>query len=226
MSKCIAVIEDDENLRNSLVDYLELEGYQVFSFELLEQAQCWLSANQVDLILLDIMLPDGNGYQFSRWLEQNSNALVLMLTARSMEQDIIEGFVSGADDYVTKPYRISELLLRIKALLKRQQPKQAAQDTTVINGFDVNWQLREVNHQGSALHLTKTAFDILQHLYSQCNQVCSREQILDKVWGENVYVDNRTIDNFISVLKKQLNLQPGQHYYIKTVRGVGYSMIR
>lgn len=225
MPNRLLLVEDDENLRTTLADNLELEGYEVVECALVEQAKDWLSANSADLVVLDIMLPDGDGYQLCQWIRQRADVLVLMLTARNLEKDVVEGFDAGADDYVSKPYRSAELLARIKALLRRKQTP-ITRNLTTINGFDVDWQLRQVTRQSRVVHLTKTAFDILAHLFANLGSICSREQILDEVWGKNVYVDNRTIDNFVYNLKKQMAFGDGPDYQIKTVRGVGYSLVK
>ncbi|WP_068545845.1 response regulator transcription factor [Thalassotalea crassostreae] len=223
MAKHILIIEDDKNLRQTLADNLELDGYIVDQIELVAQAKQWLSSNSVDLVILDIMLPDGNGYELGQWITSNTDALILMLTARSLDNDVIEGFVAGADDYVTKPYRSQELLLRIKALLRRQK-RIDCQQKVDINGYLVDFDLREIRQNDRQIHLTKTAFDILHFLHTNLNKSCGREEILQKVWG-NVYIDNRTVDNFISNLKRQLNLTDKQRFQIKTIRGIGYSLV-
>ncbi|WP_444997352.1 response regulator transcription factor [Aliikangiella sp. IMCC44359] len=219
----ILVVEDDDNLRETLADNLELEGYQVESCSLVQEAQSFLTKNHVDLAVLDIMLPDGNGNDLCRWIRKKSDMLILMLTARNLEKDVIAGFISGTDDYVSKPYRASELILRIKALLRRKTPAHTNKQM-LINGFMVNWELREVFDNDIKVHLTKTAFDIFLYLFNHINEACSRESILDAVWGKDIYVDNRTIDNFVSNLKKQLKLTDNSDYQIKTIRGIGYSL--
>ena len=224
----ILVVEDDVNLSYALVDTLEIEGYQVSAVDTVAKAQTIVNENSdsITLILLDVMLPDGNGYQFCQWLKsQNYQAFVLMLTARNLDQDIVDGFVSGADDYVTKPYKSQELLLRIKALLRRGRQPMSDLSEVSLNEYKVNWSSRQVVHQGNVIHLTKTAFDLLQFLHGHANTVVSREQILNKVWGENVFVDNRTVDNFVYQLKKSMQLVEDMPCYIKSVRGVGYSLI-
>ncbi len=197
----------------------------MYSHALVKDAQQFLTDNTVDLVVLDIMLPDGNGYDLCRWIRNQMNVLILMLTARNLEKDVVEGFISGTDDYVSKPYRSSELILRIKALLRRKHIS-APKDSPDINGFKVNWELREIHKGDKKIHLTKTAFDILLYLFENINLSCSREAILNAVWGEDVYVDNRTVDNFVSNLKKQLGLTDGSEYQIKTIRGIGYSLIK
>ena len=225
MTASILIVEDDDNLREALADNLELEGYKVYTYALVEEAKLFLSKNSVDLAVLDIMLPDGNGYDLCRWIRTHNDMLILMLTARSLEKDVVEGFISGTDDYVNKPYRSSELILRIKALLKRKTASMLSKKTD-INGYQINWDLREVSIKNTEIHLTKTAFDILLYLFRHLNRSCSREDILNTVWGSDVYVDNRTVDNFVSNLKKQLNLVKGADYQLKSIRGVGYSLIK
>ncbi len=221
--KSIFIVEDDDNLRNTLVDNLELEGYKVFSCPLVEQAKQFLTNNTVDLVVLDIMLPDGDGYELCRWLRKRTDVLILMLTARNLEKNVIDGFISGTDDYLSKPYRASELLLRIKALLRRN-PIVVSSEIIDINGYQIDRDVRTVTKHNVAVHLTKTAFDILSFLIEHLNKPCSREEILTAVWGEDVYIDNRTVDNFISNLKKQLSLIQGAQYQLKTIRGIGYSL--
>jgi len=225
LSAKILIVEDDDNLRETLADNLELEGYQVFSHALVKDAQQFLANNSVDIVVLDIMLPDGNGYDLCRWIRSQTNVLILMLTARNLEKDVVEGFISGTDDYVSKPYRSSELILRIKALLRRKSVSITSESQN-FNGYQVNWSLREVYKQDTKVHLTKTAFDILLYLFEHINKPCSRENILNSVWGDDVYVDNRTVDNFVSNLKKQLCLVSGEEYQIKTIRGIGYSLVK
>ena len=225
MNKQILVVEDDENLRMSLVDNLELEGYEVFSSETVKDSKELLTTRKIDLIILDIMLPDGNGYELCQWARDKLDVLIIMLTAKGLEKDLVQGFISGTDDYMSKPYRSTELLLRIKALL-RHNSKTSTLSKQQINGFTIDWELRKVKFENKNIHLTKTAFDILSYLVNNMDKVSSRDEILNTVWGEDIYVDNRTIDNFVSNLKKQLNLINGSKYQIISIRGVGYSLIK
>jgi len=224
MPEHILIVEDDENLRFTLADHLELEGYTVDTAEDVESADRILKEHDFDLILLDIILPDGDGYTLCRQLREHSDVLILMLTARSMAKDVVQGFESGADDYLVKPYRAQELLLRIKALLRRKNTVPSS-NTVLVNGYEVDMSLRQVKNNNDLVHLTKKAFDMLEYFLKRQNKACSRDDILDQVWGESVYVDNRTVDNFVSILKKQLALTEGNPFYLKTVRGVGYAMV-
>lgn len=228
MTNAILVVEDDENLRLTLSDNLEMEGYQVYSAGSLQEARNCIQTNHIDLCILDIMLPDGNGYQFSVDIRREyPQVLILMLTARILDSDLEQGFESGADDYVNKPYRLKELLLRIKALLRRKNTSIGdVEDTSSVNGFEINWAARQISCKGESIHLTKKEFDIFSHLYRNKNSVQSRDDILTSVWGDGVYVDNRTVDNFISNLKKRLKLVEGEECYIKTIRGIGYCLTK
>jgi len=232
MNNRLLVIEDDDSLRFTLVDNLELEGYEVFSACNITQAKSVFEKHAktnhpIELIILDVMLPDGSGYELSKELRLNKqNVMILMLTARTLDSDLHEGFNSGADDYLTKPYKIAELLLRVKALLRRNSTAEIMHETALINNFEINWQRRSISKEDNEIHLTKKEFDLLTLLFNKINQPLSRDEILSHVWGEQVYVEERTVDNFISNIRKALNLNKPQMYFIKTVRGIGYSLIK
>lgn len=232
MGDKILVVEDDENLRLTLVDNLQLEGYSVESVATLAGARELLQRESVLLTILDVMLPDGSGYDFCQELRVLSpNTRVLMLTARTLNADLLLGFSAGTDDYMTKPYKLDELLARIKALMSRVGPlPETSLHVSCINGFDINWQQRTIfgvskdsNHY--EVHLTKKEFDLLSLLYLNINTPLSREKILNQVWGENLYVEERTVDNFVSNIRKILNLNISEPYFIRTIRGVGYSLV-
>ena len=226
----ILVVEDDENLRLALVDNLQLESYQVFAVDTMAAADGILTQETIELVILDIMLPDGSGYDFCQVLkEKHPTAMVLMLTARTLDNDLLTGFSVGADDYMTKPYKVAELLARVKALLSRSQSANVNHTkTSRINGFVINWQQRSITQavNSDQVHLTKKEFDLLYLLFININNPLSREKILDQVWGEGVYVEERTVDNFISVIRKALNLNEPQKFFIRTIRGIGYSLVR
>jgi len=232
MKNRLLVIEDDESLRLTLIDNLELEGYDVLSASTLSDARSILSqqndADQnIDLIVLDVMLPDGSGYDFSKEIRPtNQHVMILMLTARTLDADLQAGFKAGADDYLTKPYKIAELLLRIKALLRRGSIIEHTPASSSINGFEVDWQRHKISKQGQEAHLTKKEFDLLKLLFDNLDQPLTREQILSQVWGDEVYVEERTVDNFISNIRKVLDLNEPQTYFIKTVRSVGYALMK
>ncbi|NVJ61600.1 MAG: response regulator transcription factor [Gammaproteobacteria bacterium] len=226
MTASILIVEDDDNLRDTLTDFLELEEFTVVQSSDVASARKLLSEQSFELAILDIMLPDGNGYDLASWIrEQQIEIRLLMLTARGLERDVVEGFECGADDYVSKPYRSQELLMRIKALLRR--PVAVVDlNTSNINNRIVNWRSMTVTYNDQELHLTPRAFSILKLLINNQNEVLSRDSILNECWGKDVYVDNRTIDNFISNLKKQFDFNSENTYYIKSVRGIGYCLMK
>jgi DNA-binding response OmpR family regulator len=232
MNNRLLVVEDDESLRLTLIDNLELEGYEVFSASTIAEAKSVFSQQnaadqEIDLIVLDLMLPDGSGYDLCEEIRlNNQSVMVLMLTARTLDADLQMGFNKGADDYLTKPYKVAELLLRIKALLRRTSSTKRIVEHSLINGFEINWQKHSVSKQGQDIHLTKKELDLLKLLFDNIDLPLTRDEILSQVWGDEVYVEERTVDNFISNIRKTLNLNEPHSYFIKTVRGVGYALMK
>ncbi|MEM7017484.1 MAG: response regulator transcription factor [Pseudomonadota bacterium] len=222
MSTNILLVEDDENLRLTLQDNLEENDWQTQAVETGYEALAACEKTEFHLIILDIMLPDIDGYQVCRKLRENGcRAMILMLTARTLEEDLVRGFEAGADDYLAKPYRLKELLMRIKALLRRSGSTGTAEENTSFQGITLDHRARKViDAQGQPVELTPKEFDLLAFFLARPNQALSRDAILDAVWGKGVIVDVRTVDNFVSNIKKKLNLQEN----IKTVRGVGYRL--
>jgi DNA-binding response OmpR family regulator len=225
----ILIVEDDENLRMALEDNLEDEGYDVTAVANGKDAIAALIRGGIDLVVLDIMLPDTDGYSICRRIREESWPVrVLMLTARTLESDLVEGFESGADDYLAKPYRLRELLVRIKALLRRTAQAEGPARTEsafTFGDYTLDAEARTLQDAaGEELELTRTEFDLLAFLLRQQGKAMSREDILSAAWDPDVRVDPRTVDNFVSSLKKKLGWSKGDNYRIKTVRGVGYRM--
>ena len=225
----ILIVEDDENLRLALEDNLEDEGYQVTAVANGKDAITALIRGGIDLVVLDIMLPDTDGYSICRRIRKEGwPPRVLMLTARTLESDLVEGFESGADDYLAKPYRLRELLVRVKALLRRggvEEPSSAPSAVFEFGEYRLDADARTLqNGAGEELGLTRTEFDLLLCLLRQKGKAMSREDILTVAWDPDVKVDPRTVDNFVSSLKKKLGWTKTDNYRIKTVRGVGYRM--
>lgn len=224
----ILIVEDDENLRLGLQDNLEEQGYRVASAPDAGTARRMLEpreggTGEFGLIILDVMLPDVDGYRLCEELRsEGERARILMLTARTLEQDIVRGFDAGADDYVAKPYRIAELLARVRALLRRAGDPPAPGPRN-FGDFRVDPEARVVHHvDGSRLELTRTEFELLSYFLEHGGRALHRQQILDAVWGEDVIVDGRTVDNFVSSLKKKLRWSADAPWRITTIRGVGY----
>lgn len=233
----ILVVEDDPNLRLALVDNLEDEGYVVDHVSNGHGALEKAAERHFDVVVLDIMLPDIDGYTVCRRLrEQGSRSGILMLTARTLEDDLVAGFDAGADDYLAKPYRLRELLARVGALGRRRgstahargAPTSAAtsEDIDDLSGIKIDRKGRTVRDtRGELIDLTRTEFDLLIYLLDHAGQALSRHAILRHVWGD-VVVDPRTVDNFVSSLKRKLGWKRGCGFGIHAVRGVGYRFER
>jgi len=224
----ILIVEDDENLRIALEDNLVDEGYQVTTVANGKDALRALQTKDFELVILDIMLPDMDGYQVCRAIrEKGYPTRVLMLTARTLESDLVEGFHAGADDYLSKPYRLRELLVRVSALLRRgsSEDKLGAAYQLDFGQFSVDVNARRlVDRSGDDVKLTRTEFDLLVCLRRGQGRALSRDDILLQAWDPDIVVDPRTVDNFVSSLKKKLGWTKDSAYRIKTVRGVGYRM--
>jgi DNA-binding response OmpR family regulator len=219
----VLVVEDDENLRVVLRDNLEEEGYRVTVAASAAAARAAIDGNPCDLVVLDVMLPDGDGYTLCRELRASgSKARVLMLTARGLEDDLVTGLDAGADDYMVKPYRLRELLARVRALLRRKpEPAPAALQLLRCGTYRVDLRAREVfSDDGASVPLTRTEFDLLSFLLQHPGRAIPREEILSAVWGGGIAIDDHTVDNFVSQLKRKL----GPDVPIRTIRGVGYRL--
>jgi DNA-binding response OmpR family regulator len=223
----ILVVEDDTNLRTTLADNLREEGYESEEVGTCDAARAALSRRAPDLIILDVMLPDGDGYSLCRALRQQGvECMVMMLTARTLEEDLVRGFDAGAQDYLGKPYRLRELLARIAALLRRASPTSAPTPTVVrFAGFTLDLGRRVLTTSDDrAVELTRKEFDLLAFLLRNRERALTRDEILDGVWGSDVVVDAHTVDNFVSSLRKKLGGASSSGFAIQTIRGVGFRM--
>jgi DNA-binding response OmpR family regulator len=223
----ILVVEDDDNLRLALTDNLADEGYSVTAVRDGAGMKTVLaSGDPLDLIILDIMLPDTDGYTLaSAYRAAAGAAMILMLTARTLEEDLVKGFDAGADDYLAKPYRLRELLARVTALLRRQRGAgNSATESDSVTFADITIDLasRSVTVSEGLVEMTRTEYDLLLYFWRRRGEALTRDAILDGVWGEDVIVDHRTVDNFISSLKRKLHWSVAKPYRISTIRGVGY----
>jgi DNA-binding response OmpR family regulator len=221
----VLIVEDDENLRLTLADNLEDEGYSVDHFAMASAALSAARERDYDVVILDIMLPDIDGYSVCRKLRKvGCRAGILMLTARTLEDDLVAGFDAGADDYLAKPYRLRELLARVGALLRRRSTPPASQEESLA-GIRIDRRARKViGRDGAPVELTRTEFDLLTFMFDHASEALSRERILEEVWGTDVVVDPRTVDNFVSSLKRKLHWEPGCGFALRAVRGVGYRL--
>ncbi|QTH64434.1 phosphate regulon transcriptional regulator PhoB [Psychrosphaera ytuae] len=221
MSHKILIIEDEFAIREMLTFVIEQNGYKAISAENYNDAQQLLMDETPALILLDWMLPGMSGIQVAKKIKQSDSYKhipIIMLTARSEEDDKIQGLEVGADDYITKPFSPKELIARIKAVLRRTQPT-ATDDPIEIVGLRLDPTSHRVTLEGSDLHLGPMEFKLLHFFMTHQERVYSRDQLLDNVWGTNTYVEDRTVDVHIRRLRKALITHDK---LIQTVRGSGY----
>jgi two-component system phosphate regulon response regulator PhoB len=221
----ILVVEDEDALATLLQYNLEKEGYAVVVAEDGDEAMVSVDEKLPDLIVLDWMLPKVSGIEVCRRLRQRPetrNVPIIMLTARGEESDRIRGLDTGADDYVVKPVSMSELAARVRAVLRRLRPG-LAEDEVRCGDIVIDRVGHRVKRAGKEVHLGPTEFRLLDYLMRHPGRVLSREQLLDAVWGSDVYVEARTVDVHIGRLRKALNL-PQTEDPIRTVRAAGYSL--
>jgi two-component system, OmpR family, phosphate regulon response regulator PhoB len=228
MTKPLVLIVEDEAPLVTLLRYnLEKEGFQVCEAGDGEEALIQIAERQPDIVLLDWMLPLVSGIEVCRQIRrspQTRQLPVVMLTARGEEVDRVRGLDSGADDYIAKPFSLRELTARLRAVIRRAHPS-AADETLNFAGVTVDVGAHRVTRAGKAIHLGPTEFRLLLYLMRHPGRVFSREQLLDAVWGHDVYVEARTVDVHIRRLRKALNADGGEDI-VRTVRSAGYSLDR
>ncbi|WP_375463845.1 phosphate regulon transcriptional regulator PhoB [uncultured Methylobacterium sp.] len=220
----ILIVEDEEALTTLLRYNLEAEGFEVEAAAHGDEAELRLQEQAPDLILLDWMLPGLSGIELCRRVRARRETAaipIIMLTARGEEGDRIRGLGTGADDYIVKPFSVPELLARVRALLRRTKPSHVA---NLLEAGDIalDRDSHRLRRAGSEIHLGPTEFKLLEFLMQSPGRVYSREQLLDGVWGHDVYIDERTVDVHVGRLRKALN-RPGEPDPIRTVRGSGYA---
>jgi len=226
MSKPTILVAEDESALVTLLRYnLEREGYRVLEARDGEEALLVAAEEQPDLVILDWMMPQLSGIEVCRRLrgrKESRNVPILMLTARGEESDRIRGLDTGADDYLTKPFSMTELLARLRAVLRRIRPS-LAEDVVQVGDIALGRAAHRVGRAGQDVHLGPTEYRLLEHLIQHPGRVFSREQLLDAVWGSDVYVEARTVDVHVGRLRKALNVD-GTEDPIRTVRSAGYSL--
>ena len=229
----LLVVEDELHLARGLKLNLELDGYDV---ELAgtgrEASEMLLNPEGFNLIVLDVMLPDIDGFTLCRQLRKSGIYLpVLMLTARHSASDRVQGLDAGADDYLTKPFELSELLARVRSLLRRRQWEQSTEqrekpETTVSFGeVQINFDTHEVLVGDEPVNLTQLELDLIRYFMENPGRVLSRDELLEKVWKLKNYPNTRTVDNFIVRLRKHFDPDPRHPMYFKSVRGAGYKFV-
>ncbi len=220
-TETVLIIEDDPTMLRGLKDNFEFDGYRTATASDGEQGLQAAMDIAPDLIILDIMLPKINGYEICRLVRQQKlNMPIIMLTAKGQESDIVLGLNLGADDYVTKPFSIKELLARSRALLRRKH-----QDKRKVHCFGdckLDLSSRKLFRDGAEVILTPKEFSLLEFLVCRADRALTRDQILNVVWGHGVFVTTRSVDRCVNTLRKKIEPDPGHPTFIKTVRELGY----
>lgn len=221
----VMIVEDEEPLTTLLRYNLEAEGYEVLAASRGDEAELKLREKVPDLLLLDWMLPGVSGIELCRRLrmrDETRTLPIIMLTARGEETERVRGLSTGADDYVVKPFSVPELMARVRAMLRRAKPETIA---SILRNADLELdrETHRVRRNGRELHLGPTEYRLLEFLMQAPGRVFSREQLLDAVWGHDVYVDERTVDVHVGRLRKAINRGRARDP-IRTVRGAGYSL--
>ncbi len=214
----ILIVEDEEKLRKIIKKYLTNEGYDVYEATNGQEAVDMYLEYDVDLIILDVMMPVMDGWMALKLIRKDSKVPVMMLTARTSEEDTVFGFELGADDYIAKPFRARELVARVKALLHRSG-KMAATDKVQLGDLSIDLLGMHVEVNQRPIELSPKEYELLIYFLNNRNQALSREQILNRIWGYDFVGDDRTVDTVIKRLRKKLEHE-GER--IITVRGVGY----
>ena len=223
MSRKVLVVDDEAPIREMLVFVLEQNGFQAIEAEDYDSAIAAMVEPYPDMVLLDWMLPGGSGIQIAKKFKQNEHTRqipIIMLTARGEEEDRVRGLEVGADDYVTKPFSPKELMARIKAVIRRVSPT-SLEEAIEVHGLRLDPISHRVTSEGNELDMGPTEFRLLHFFMTHPERVYSREQLLDHVWGTNVYVEDRTVDVHIRRLRKAIG-PLGHDRLVQTVRGAGY----
>jgi DNA-binding response OmpR family regulator len=222
----IIVIEDDLAILRGLKDNLEYESYEVLTATDGEQGYRLIQEHNPDLIVLDLMMPRMNGYELCQKVRSEGIVVpILMLTARSEEMDRVHGLDIGADDYVTKPFSVPELLARIRAILRRAQLPTALPENLRFDDVIVDFTCFDAKKGEQVLKMSRKEFGVLRFLAGRAGQVVTRNELLDEVWGHECYPTTRTVDNHIASLRAKLEDDPSKPRHLITVHGVGYKLV-
>jgi two-component system, OmpR family, phosphate regulon response regulator PhoB len=226
METSVLIVDDETAIVTMLRYNLEREGFRVYTTGDGEEAVTMVKEYKPDIIVLDWMLPSMTGIEVCkqiRWNQETKNTPIIMLSARGEESDRIRGLDVGADDYMVKPFSPSELVARIKAVFRRIRPSLTEQKMEYA-GIKMDLATHKVTRNGFEVHLSPTEFGLLRYLVEHPGRVFSREQLLDSVWGHDIYVELRTVDVHIRRLRKALNYDEKQIDVIRTVRSAGYAI--
>jgi two-component system response regulator RegX3 len=219
----VLIVEDEPSYQDALNIGLTVEGFIVVAAGTIAQAHELMMSTKPDLVLLDVMLPDGSGIDFCREIYDTSRIPVIMVSARSSEVDVVLGLEIGAADYVTKPYRLRELVARMRAVLRR--PAANAEEEVITFGdLRIDFVRRTVSRQGREIELSRKEFDLLALFASRLGQVVTRETCLDTLWWGLELSDTRTLDTHVKRLRQKVEEDPANPRHLLTIRGVGFRL--
>ncbi|HSP86546.1 MAG TPA: response regulator transcription factor [Ignavibacteriaceae bacterium] len=223
----ILIVEDEPNMRMGLKDNLEFEGYDVDSAEDGEAGLNKILANNYSLIVMDVMMPKLSGFDVCKTIRKKGiTTPVILLTAKGEEIDKVLGLELGADDYVTKPFSLRELLARIKAILRRGENLQNIDSKKIkIGKIEIDFSSYAANEDTINVQMSSKEFDVLNYLWKNRNKTVSRENLLNKIWGYDEAPTTRTVDNFILKLRQKIENDPNHPKIIITIHGIGYKLI-
>lgn len=222
----ILIVEDEKDMNEGLKDNLEFEGYLVDQAYDGKEGLEKIKNNTYDLIILDIMLPHLSGFEVCKTTRNfGINTPIIMLTAKGEEIDKVLGLEFGADDYVTKPFSLREVLARIKAILRRIPVKSDAENVINIGNLKFDLKKYEARNKNTIVSVTHKEFEIIKYLWNNKNKTVSRDELFNQIWGYDEMTTTRTIDNFILKLRQKIETDPAHPKYILTVHGIGYKLI-
>jgi two-component system, OmpR family, alkaline phosphatase synthesis response regulator PhoP len=227
MMKKVLIVEDDIGILESLKDEFESYGWTVFSAQDGEKGLTLARKKNPELIILDLMLPVKDGYEVCRELRNEGNKTpIIMLTAKDQELDKVLGLELGADDYVTKPFSLRELMARVKAISRRTSDRKKELDRYVFDEIELDFKKYEAIKKGKKLKLTPLQFQLLKLLIQHKGEVLTRNELLDEIWGKNnVWISHRTIDSHVANIRRKVEDDPTNPKHILSIRGVGYKFV-
>lgn len=220
----LLIVDDEPSILEMVENRMRREGFSTFTASTAEAAHQLYKRVKPDLLLLDIMLPNRSGFDLCRAVRKDGNTPIIFVSARASEQDRIKGLELGADDYIVKPFHLSELVARIRAVLRRTMP-DARLEKVETKDLQIDPTTHEVSFQGETLNLPPKEFALLYFLASHPGQVFSRDVLLDRVWGKDAYVTHRTVDVHIRWLRKRIEKDAENPQRLITIRGIGYKFV-
>src|SRR5436190_17826281 len=222
----VLVVDDEPIVRDVVVRYLERDGFRTLTASDGETARSLIEEREPSLVVLDVMLPGTDGLSLCRWIRSRGDLPVIMLTARGEEADRIVGLDLGADDYVTKPFSPRELAARVRAVLRRTEPREGAtQERVAFGDIVMEAATREVLRAGEPIRLTAKEFDLLWFLAANPRHVFTRDQLMDRVWGYEPALDSGTVTVHVRRLREKIEVDPSAPVHLETVWGVGYRLV-